>query len=81
MTNCRRLQSAKSCQKILDKQKQKCYNVQADHEWVGEKYRKKVEKTFEKPLDKWVGMWYNSQAVRKKGGLNSEASLARIIDN
>ena len=82
MTNCRRLQSAKSCQNILDKQKQKCYNVQADHKRVGEKYRKKVEKTFPKPLDKRIGMWYNSQAVRKKDGLKiARLSLARIIDN
>ena len=75
-------QIEKTFEKPVDKQKQKCYNVQADHEWVGEKYRKKVEKTFPKPLDKRIGMWYNSQAVRKKDGLKiARLSLARIIDN
>ena len=74
---CLYLQIEKTFSKTVDKQKQKCYNGQADSPWVGEKYRKDFWKTFQKPLDKSAGVWYNSQAVRKKGGMESEARALR----
>ena len=33
MTNCQQYQSEKTCAKTLDKQKQKCYNMQAVKQW------------------------------------------------
>ena len=51
--------------------------MQADRKKVGEKYRKKVEKTFQKPLDKRTRMWYNSQAVRLDGMKKCEAKALR----
>ena len=47
---CLYFQIEKTFEKAVDKQKQKCYNVQADHKRVGEKYRKKVEKLFKNLL-------------------------------
>ena len=51
--------------------------MQADRKTVGEKYRKKVEKTFQKPLDKRMRMWYNSQAVRLDGVKKCKAKALR----
>ena len=66
MQKCPSLQREKTCQKVLDKRGVKCYNMQAVNERPpcgGEREKdsaqnitKKVEKTFEKPLDKEEGM-------------------------
>ena len=47
---CLYFQIEKTFKKAVDKQKQKCYNVQADHKRVGEKYRRKVKKLFKNLL-------------------------------
>ncbi len=61
MGNCQRFQSRKTLKNPLDKREGKCYNMQAVSEErpnganrveSPEKITKKVEKTFEKPLDK-----------------------------
>ena len=31
------------------------------------KYRKKTEKSFENPIDKWEILWYDSKAVPERG--------------
>ena len=43
-----------------------------------EKITKKVEKTFEKPLDKRKEMWYNNQVAQNAA---RQRDLPRIIDN
>ena len=65
---CLKLQTQKTLQKPVDKQKQKCYNMQAvreefSTEAADDRNLKKVEKTFEKPLDKGRRMWYNVRAL------------------
>ena len=69
---CLKLQTEKTCQKVLDKLKRQCYNMQAVHEEFSteaadDKNLKKVEKTFEKPLDKRKGVWYNVEALPHRG--------------
>ena len=72
MQYCLRFQTEKTLQKGVDKRGWKCYNMRAVKRWAAERlceeqrdetYRKKVEKTFEKPLDKCERVWYNSQAL------------------